>query len=313
VWQVVSSTIVLQENKFVSEDNADIINKEAFQQSIEKAQQEGAFDDYDRRTNDVERGESPRKVPREQWQGILGNQRPEVLGDGRERGADVLRRGRVERRYDSGIVGMDDGTEGGEAVTASPDGVTDGIPYSVGAATPTTKFGESQLYTNTYDRILTATEKASVDVENALYAIHGETETLNNAREIVRSTLEREGNVDGLSAELAKDADWSSTDMDTAMLTLAAMRTEAAETGDFTKMNEWMSTIRERATQSAQSLQALAKWTRGTVEGDMISVSRAVDGLNEKNENGIKAGRKQKITIDPQLMTALMLPCFLPV
>ncbi|MDR0841154.1 MAG: hypothetical protein LBN26_07230 [Christensenellaceae bacterium] len=112
--------------------------------------QEGAFDDYDRRTNDVKRGESPRKVPREQWQGILGNQRSEVLGDGRERGADVLRRGRGERRPADAVGGMADGTAGGEAVAASPDGVTDGIPYSVGAATPTTKLGESQLYTNTY-------------------------------------------------------------------------------------------------------------------------------------------------------------------
>lgn len=176
----------------------------------------------------------------------------------------------------------------------------------LGANTPTpVDLKESKLYTNTYDKILSEIEKAADSTDNSLYAVQHEVDTLAIARELVRGTMEREGNVDSLAAMLKKAEAWGPTDVDTAMMVLSAYRTEAADSGDFSKVNDWKGAIREHTTESAQALQAFAKWSRNTTEGALINAEQVIAKLNEEYKRDIEKGKISPFTIDEALTAEL--------
>lgn len=248
-------------------------------------QQEGAFDNYERYSNDVERGFAP--VP------IL-ERHP---GRGR-----VLRHGGSGGRDNAGGDQAPPGEAGGStAGPATPGGIQD-----LGANTPTpVDLKESRLYTNTYDKILSELEKAADSTDKSLYAVQHEADTMAIAQELVRGALEREGSVDSLAAMLKRAEAWGPTDVDTAMLILNTYRTEASDSGDFSKVNEWKGIVREHTTESAQALQAFAKWSRNTTEGALINAERVAANLNETYKDAIQSGKMQQIVVDEALLTEL--------
>lgn len=192
-----------------------------------------------------------------------------------------------------------------DAGNGAKSGGTAGGIKDLGANTPTVAdMKESRLYSNTFRKILTEVEKAADGTEHNMYAVAHEKDTVATAKALVRGTMEREGSVESLAQMLGKAEAWGSTDIDTAMMILTAYRTEAAQAGDYAKVNEWKGTIREHATESAQALQAFAKWTR-TTEGAMVKVDQVVAALNQENKRAIEKGRMKAIAVPESLQTEL--------
>lgn len=210
--------------------------------------------------------------------------------------------GRVSSDGSQGIYGTDFNPDAGNGAKA---GGTAGGIKDLGANTPAkADMKESRLYSNTFRKILTEVEKAADGTEHNMYAVAHEKDTVATAKALVRGTMEREGSVESLAQMLGKAEAWGSTDIDTAMMVLTAYRTEAAQTGDYAKVNQWKGTIREHATESAQALQAFAKWTR-TTEGAMVKVDQVVAALNQENKRAIEKGRMKAIAVPESLQTEL--------
>ena len=117
------------------------------------------------------------------------------------------------------------------------------------------------MYTNTYDKWLTDAEKAADSAENSVYAVSKESDSIAMAKERVRASIDKTGGIDEAIHDLAHGS-WDAPDVDTAMLIGETLRAEAAETGDYTKLNDWKKEIQRHMTESGQAIQALAKWTR---------------------------------------------------
>ena len=132
----------------------------------------------------------------------------------------------------------------------------------LGANTPTpAELRQSKVYTNTYDKWLTDAEKAADSVDNSVYAVSKESDSIAMAKERVRASIDKTGGIDEAIHDLAHGS-WDAPDVDTAMLIGETLRAEAAETGDYTKLNDWKQEIQRHMTESGQAIQALAKWTR---------------------------------------------------
>lgn len=103
----------------------------------------------------------------------------------------------------------------------------------LGANTPTpAELKQSKMYTNTYDKWLTDAEKAADSVENSVYAVSKESDSIAMAKERVRASIDRTGGIDDAIHGLAHGS-WDAPDVDTAMLIGETLRAEAAETGDY--------------------------------------------------------------------------------
>ena len=103
----------------------------------------------------------------------------------------------------------------------------------LGANTPTpAELKQSKMYTNTYDKLLTDAEKAADSVENSVYAVSKESDSIATAKERVRASIDRTGGIDEAMRDLAHGS-WDAPDVDTAMLIGETLRAEAAETGDY--------------------------------------------------------------------------------
>ena len=163
---------------------------------------------------------------------------------------------------------------------------------------------QSKVYTNTYDKWLTEAEKSADSVENSMYAVSREADTLSNAREIVRGAIENDGNLDGAMRRLNHGI-WDATDVDTAMLIGETLRSEAAETGDYTKLNDWKKEIQRHMIESGQAIQALAKWTRDSSVGAEAALDKAVADINRKNQKAIDKGKIAPVEVDPELLNEL--------
>lgn len=250
-------------------------------------QGEGVFDGYERYSNDVNRGEAPFRV----------------LEADKERPV-VLRRGGSGGQAFDGVSGTAEGTarsseNGKVAPQFSP------VLKDLGANTPSpVEMKQSKVYTNTYDKWLTEAEKSADSVENSMYAVSREADTLSNAREIVRGAIENDGNLDGAMRRLNHGI-WDATDVDTAMLIGETLRSEAAETGDYTKLNDWKKEIQRHMTESGQAIQALAKWTRDSSVGAEAALDKAVADINKKNQKAIDKGKMAPVEVDPELLNEL--------
>ena len=176
----------------------------------------------------------------------------------------------------------------------------------LGANTPTpVEMAQSKVYTNTYDKWLTEAEKAADSTNNSWYARSKEVDTLTTAKSVVEGSIRRNGNLDSVMAQLQDKNAWDATDVDTAMLVAETLRAEAADKGDYSKLNEWKNIIRQNMTQSGQAIQALAKWTRNSSIGAENALIKAVTDINKQNKKKIESGAMAPIEIDPALLTEL--------
>ena len=175
----------------------------------------------------------------------------------------------------------------------------------LGANTPTpAELKQSKMYTNTYDKWLTDAEKAADSVENSVYAVSKESDSIAMAKERVRASIDRTGGIDDAIHDLAHGS-WDAPDVDTAMLIGEVLRAEAAETGDYTKLNEWKQEIQRHMTESGQAIQALAKWTRDSSIGAETALDKAVADINKQNQKRIDKGKMAPIEVDPELLAEL--------
>lgn len=175
----------------------------------------------------------------------------------------------------------------------------------LGANTPTpAELKQSKVYTNTYDKWLTDAEKAADSAENSVYAVSKESDSIAMAKERVRASIDRTGGIDEAIHELAHGS-WDAPDVDTAMLIGETLRAEAAETGNYTKLNEWKQEIQRHMTESGQAIQALAKWTRDSSIGAETALDKAVADINKQNQKRIDSGKMAPIEVNPELLAEL--------
>lgn len=178
-------------------------------------------------------------------------------------------------------------------------------PKDLGANTPTpAELKQSKVYTNTYDKWLTDAEKAADSAENSVYAVSKESDSIAMAKERVRGSIDRTGGIDEAIHELDHGS-WDAPDVDTAMLIGETLRAEAAETGDYTKLNEWKQEIQRHMTESGQAIQALAKWTRDSSIGAETALDKAVADINKQNQKRIDKGKMAPIEVNPELLAEL--------
>lgn len=175
----------------------------------------------------------------------------------------------------------------------------------LGANTPSpVEMKQSKVYTNTYDKWLTDAEKAADSAENSLYAVSKESDSIAMAKERVRGSIDRTGGIDEAIHELDHGS-WDAPDVDTAMLIGEMLRAEAAETGDYTKLNDWKQEIQRHMTESGQAIQALAKWTRDSSIGAETALDKAVADINKQNQKRIDKGKMAPIEVNPELLAEL--------
>lgn len=175
----------------------------------------------------------------------------------------------------------------------------------LGANTPTpAELKQSKVYTNTYDKWLTEAEKSADSVENSVYAVSKEADSIAMAKERVRASIDRTGNIDEAMRSLAHGS-WDAPDVDTAMLIGETLRAEAAETGDYARLNDWKQEIQRHMTESGQAIQALAKWTRDSSIGAETALDKAVADINKQNQKRIDKGKMAPIEVNPELLAEL--------
>lgn len=175
----------------------------------------------------------------------------------------------------------------------------------LGANTPTpAELKQSKVYTNTYDKWLTDAEKAADSAENSVYAVSKESDSIAMAKERVRGSIDRTGGIDEAIHELDHGS-WDAPDVDTAMLIGETLRAEAAETGDYARLNDWKKEIQRHMTESGQAIQALAKWTRDSAVGAETALDKAVADINKKYKNRIDSGKMSAIEVNPELLAEL--------
>lgn len=193
-------------------------------------------------------------------------------------------------------------------VLASYDNLINGTSPALkdlGANTPTpAELKQSKVYTNTYDKWLTDAEKAADSAENSLYAVSKESDSIAMAKERVRASIDETGGIDKAIYGLDHGS-WDAPDVDTAMLIGEMLRAEAAETGDYTKLNDWKQEIQRHMTESGQAIQALAKWTRDSAVGAETALDKAVADINKKYKNRIDSGKMSAIEVNPELLAEL--------
>lgn len=207
----------------------------------------------------------------------------------------------------NGIDNIKNGVAQVDVESADPGSAKNSNPQfkDLGANTPSpVETKQSKVSTNTYDKWLTDAEKAADSAENSLYAVSKESDSIAMAKERVRGSIDRTGGIDEAIHELDHGS-WDAPDVDTAMLIGEVLRAEAAETGDYTKLNEWKQEIQRHMTESGQAIQALAKWTRDSSIGAETALDKAVADINKQNQKRIDKGKMAPIEVNPELLAEL--------
>jgi hypothetical protein len=62
------------------------------------------------------------------------------------------------------------------------------------------------------------------------------------------------------------------------------LRQEAQNTGDYTKLKDWLETVQPKVTSTAQSLQAISTWKKLTPEGALMKAQQVVGQVNRSGE-----------------------------
>ena len=140
----------------------------------------------------------------------------------------------------------------------------------------------SQFFTNTLDKMETDDGMRAVnDAAQALglagtYDIETEKHSMEMARQ--RLGVSFDGEVEDLRARNA----WTGEDMDTAMGILAAYREQGMQSGDMNNYFGWLKVVSEHSTTAGQALQALAKYSRNTVDGMIVEAVRNAENSQKK-------------------------------
>lgn len=207
----------------------------------------------------------------------------------------------------NGIDNIKNGVAQVDVESADPGSAKNSNPQfkDLGANTPSpVETKQSKVSTNTYDKWLTDAEKAADSAENSLYAVSKESDSIAMAKERVRGSIDRTGGIDEAIHELDHGS-WDAPDVDTAMLIGETLRAEAAETGDYARLNDWKKEIQRHMTESGQAIQALAKWTRDSSIGAETALDKAVADINKQNQKRIDKGKMAPIEVNPELLAEL--------
>ena len=140
----------------------------------------------------------------------------------------------------------------------------------------------SQFFTNTLDKMETDDGMRAVNDAAQALGLAGtyDIETEKHSMEMARQRLEVsfDGEVEDLRARTA----WTGEDMDTAMGILAAYREQGMQSGDMNNYFGWLKVVSEHATTAGQALQALAKYSRNTVDGMIVEAVRNAENSQKK-------------------------------
>ena len=140
----------------------------------------------------------------------------------------------------------------------------------------------SQFFTNTLDKMETDDGMRAVNDAAQALGLAGtyDIETEKHSMEMARQRLEVA--FDDEVVDLRARTAWTGEDMDTAMGILAAYREQGMQSGDMNNYYEWLKVVSEHATTAGQSLQALAKYSRNTVDGMIVEAVRNAENSQKK-------------------------------
>lgn len=140
----------------------------------------------------------------------------------------------------------------------------------------------SQFFTNTLDKMETDDGMRAVNDAAQEFGLAGtyDIETEKHSMEIARQRLEVA--FDDEVVDLRARNAWTGEDMDTAMGILAAYREQGMQSGDMNNYYEWLKVVSEHATTAGQALQALAKYSRNTVDGMIVEAVRNSENSQKK-------------------------------
>ena len=140
----------------------------------------------------------------------------------------------------------------------------------------------SQFFTNTLDKMETDDGMRAVNDAAQALGLAGtyDIETEKHSMEMARQRLEVA--FDDEVVDLRARNAWTGEDMDTAMGILAAYREQGMQSGDMNNYYEWLKVVSEHATTAGQSLQALAKYSRNTVDGMIVEAVRNAENSQKK-------------------------------
>lgn len=98
------------------------------------------------------------------------------------------------------------------------------------------------------------------------------TEQLNNNPDVVINRIRNSKSLNG-----AEDAVASG-------LITKQLREEAEQSGDYSKLKDWLETVQPKVTETAQSLQALSTWKKLTPEGTLMKAQQVVGKVNREGK-----------------------------
>ncbi|MGE5631371.1 MAG: hypothetical protein ACM3TR_09780 [Caulobacteraceae bacterium] len=145
----------------------------------------------------------------------------------------------------------------------------------------------SKLYKNTIQKsnILTAEEKAQIPEESFQYKVKSEKLTTEQAAQRVNADIEK------TKDELLKKDTFNDVDTDSAMMIAKKYTEEARQTGDYSKLNEWLASIRPKATATGRGIQAFAKWSdtpEGFIKNQVDTINNVERAIKKTNPDKLK-------------------------
>lgn len=163
-----------------------------------------------------------------------------------------------------------------DSYNAIQESLRQDAPDGIGAMT--TSYPSEQKRSRTESNTLQAQEETIPEGARGplYYDTVSEEKSLSNAR------LRLNQNYEGEKAELANKINWTGEEQDMGQMILSDLRRAAKESGDWSEYRVWRKTVQQHGTEAAQSLQALAKWTRNL--GDKI-VERSAQALDNAEIN----------------------------
>jgi len=150
------------------------------------------------------------------------------------------------------------------------------------------KLKTSKFYKNTIQKSNILDDKDKAKIDKSLFAYEPTTEkvTLNKAKKFIN-----EKGIDEAEQTLINKSKLTAEDTDASMMITEKYIQEARKTGDYSKVNDFLSKMRTKHTESGQSIQALAKWSRSPAG----YLKKATDALEEGTTKRTKAKGKDTI------------------
>jgi hypothetical protein len=159
------------------------------------------------------------------------------------------------------------------------------------------KLKESKFKTNTMrnaEMLQSEETQKTIDNIKAMYEVKP------NEQSVARATEELKRDPQAVITRIkSSEALNNAEDATAAGLITNQLRQEADQTGDFTKLKDWLETVQPKVTNTAQGLQALSTWKKLTPEGALIKAQQVVGQVNREGEKNFgKAFKKVELTTD---------------